>query len=122
MSENSAAVTHIDVGKAAVAGEPSASRKTPPAPAQRPSVAEKIGEGPVEQAQQLDLAIERLNELAQKNGRGLSFSLDSRLNREVITVKSSTTGELVRQIPSETVLRVAHAIEDFKGMFFDEIS
>jgi flagellar protein FlaG len=63
--------------------------------------------------------IEQLNEQVQKNGRGLVFSVDERLNRQVITVRSTTTGEIVRQIPNEVVLKVAHNIEDVKGLLLD---
>jgi len=38
----------------------------------------------------------------------------------VITVRSKHTGEVVRQIPSETVLKVAHSIEDMKGLLLNE--
>jgi len=50
----------------------------------------------------------------------LAFAVDERLNREVITVTSTSTGEIVRQIPSESALKMAHAIEDAKGMLVDE--
>ena len=65
---------------------------------------------------ELQEAVQRLNENMQKLGRNLSFTLDEKANRTVITVKNSQTGEVVRQIPDETVLKVAHSIEDFKGL------
>jgi len=34
-------------------------------------------------------------------------------------VTSAQTGEVVRQIPSEVVIRIAHNIEKVKGMFFN---
>jgi flagellar protein FlaG len=34
----------------------------------------------------------------------------------VITVKNSSTGEVIRQIPDEALLRVAHNIDDIKGL------
>jgi len=40
----------------------------------------------------------------------------------VIKVTNSQTGELVRQIPDQTVLRIAHTIEDLKGILHDESS
>lgn len=64
-------------------------------------------------------AIEQLNEQVKKNGRGLFFSVDERLNRQVITVRSTATGEVVRQIPNEVILKVAHSIEDVKGLLLD---
>ena len=66
-------------------------------------------------------AIHMLNEQMKSNGRNLNFSLDQELNRSVITVKNTHTGEVVRQIPDETALRVAHNIERLKGILLDEI-
>jgi uncharacterized FlaG/YvyC family protein len=37
----------------------------------------------------------------------------------VVTVVSESTGEVVRQIPNEVVVRVAHNIEKMKGFFFN---
>jgi len=36
----------------------------------------------------------------------------------VVTVRSAETGEVVRQIPNETVVKVAHNIEKMKGLLF----
>jgi len=86
----------------------------------RPSMAERSGHSAADQEKKLADAVARLNEQVQRNGRGLAFAVDERLNREVITVTSTSTGEIVRQIPSESALKMAHAIEDAKGMLVDE--
>ena len=70
--------------------------------------------------EELSKAIEHLNEMMRKQGRDLSFSMDDKLNRTIIQVRSATTGEVVRQIPDETVLKVAHSIEAFKGLLLNE--
>jgi flagellar protein FlaG len=70
--------------------------------------------------EKLKSIVENLNEQAQRNGRDIGFSVDERLNRSIVTVTSSTTGEVIRQIPSEVVIRVGNRIEDLKGILFDE--
>ncbi|MFZ9811244.1 MAG: flagellar protein FlaG [Burkholderiaceae bacterium] len=75
---------------------------------------------PVEMQKKLQDIVDRLNEQASKNGRSLGFSVDQRLNRNIVIVTSSTTGEVVRQIPEEVVIRVGNRIEDLKGILFDE--
>lgn len=75
---------------------------------------------PVEMQKKLQDIVDRLNEQASKNGRSLGFSVDQRLNRNIVTVTSSTTGEVIRQIPEEVVIRVGNRIEDLKGILFDE--
>jgi flagellar protein FlaG len=54
----------------------------------------------------------------QRNSRDLSFSVDDVANKIVLTVKNRE-GEVVRQIPNEVVLRVAHNMEDMKGLMQD---
>lgn len=67
--------------------------------------------------QELTEAVSRINEQMRKQAQDLDFSIDEKANRFVITVKNSQTGEVVRQIPDESVLRVAHSMSDFKGLF-----
>ena len=67
-------------------------------------------------------AVERLNEQMRKEGRNLAFSVDKKVDQTVITVKNSHTGEVVRQIPDESLLHVAHSIEDMKGLLYDKVS
>ena len=67
-------------------------------------------------------AVENLNRQVERNGRGLNFSFDDRLHRPVITVRNTATGEIVRQIPNEVIVRVAHSIEDLKGLLLDQTS
>lgn len=73
-----------------------------------------------QQRDELRQALERLNEQMRKQGRNLSFSMDERINRTIVQVKDANTGELVRQIPDETVLRVSRSIEDLKGLLMNE--
>ena len=71
---------------------------------------------------ELEQALTEVNERMQRNGRSLAFSLDEKADRTVIRVTNSSTGEVVRQIPDETVLRIAHSMEALKGMLYDASS
>jgi flagellar protein FlaG len=64
----------------------------------------------------LEEAIQKLNDMMKESGRTLSFSMDVKLGRPIVFVKNMANGDVVRQIPNEVVVRVAHGIEDFKGM------
>jgi len=44
------------------------------------------------------------------------------LKRPVITVRNTNTGEVVRQIPTEEVIRVAHRMDALKGILFNKSS
>jgi flagellar protein FlaG len=50
----------------------------------------------------------------------LNFSIDEKLGRPVVTVRNESTGEVVRQIPNEVVVRVAHSIDELKGLLLNE--
>jgi flagellar protein FlaG len=68
---------------------------------------------------QMQEASEQLNKQMAKSHRDLSFSVDEVAKKIVLTVKNQA-GEVVRQIPSETALRVAHNLEAVKGLLRDE--
>ena len=76
---------------------------------------------PKQMRENLREAVEKLNDQVERNGRGLNFSVDDRLNRPIITVRSTATGEVVRTIPNEVVIKVAHNIEDIKGLLMDQL-
>jgi len=65
-------------------------------------------------------AITTLNERMRASNKDLSFSVDKVAKRFVVTVTDQQTGEVLRNIPGETVLRVAHSIEALKGVLFEE--
>ena len=73
-----------------------------------------------QQQKQVEEAISKLNELAKASNQRLGFSMDPHINGPVITVHNTQTGELVRTIPSEEVLRVAKSIDSLKGVIFSE--
>jgi flagellar protein FlaG len=70
----------------------------------------------------LKQAIEQLNKELADSGRSLGIRMDDVLNTPVVTVKSTKTGEVIRQIPSEAVIKVAHTFEQLKGLLVDEMS
>ena len=67
----------------------------------------------------LEDTVHMLNQQIQSTKRGLGFSVDQALNGPVVTVRSLETGEVVRQIPNETVVRIAHNIENIKGLLLN---
>lgn len=67
---------------------------------------------------QLDVAIDELNSQMAKTGRALGFSYDEVAGQPVVKVMNKESGELLRQIPGEAVLRVAHSIESLKGVIY----
>lgn len=79
---------------------------------QLPTDAEKM-------VQQYEQVVDQLNRQMQADDRNLRFGVDRRINTFVITVTDKLSGDVVRQIPPEAVVRVAHAIEDLKGVLYN---
>lgn len=101
--------------KVAADAQAKAASKSPPAQSKP-----KIDYDPAAARVALEDAINKLNESAQTRLRDLAFRVDDVSGRAVISVVSSRTGEMVRQIPSEVAIKVAHQIEDALGLFFDK--
>jgi flagellar protein FlaG len=71
-------------------------------PVAQPSVpAEPSAEDVKRAAQQLEAYMQSMN-------RYLEFRVDEDSGRTVVTVKDKNTGETIRQIPSEEIMRLAH--------------
>lgn len=68
----------------------------------------------------LDQAIENLNNQLQSSQTKLGFSIDSETDIVMVKVINKETGELVRQIPAEAVVRLAAKMDDLKGLLLDE--
>lgn len=70
----------------------------------------------------LQESLEKINAALRDGGRNLNFSMDEKLGGLVVVVKNTDTGEVVRQIPNDAVIRMAHSIEAFKGILHNELS
>ena len=66
----------------------------------------------------IEEAVQQLNDMLKNSGRNLNIGVDRALGGPVVVVRSDS-GEVVRQIPNETVVKMAHSIEAFKGWLHD---
>jgi flagellar protein FlaG len=87
-------------------------------PLQQQQEAEKK-QSPQESLEKLQEKVEQLNDHMQNLNRSLQFRVDELSGDTVVKVIDSETKELVRQIPSEEVLDVKHAIEKYKGILLE---
>ncbi len=101
---------------------PQANVPAPSSQAGQPAVAvpkSEVKVDPEKMKQNLDQAIRQLNDSMRDGGRNLAFAMDEVLGRPVIVVKKQDTGEVIRQIPNEVVIKVAHSLDKLKGLFFN---
>jgi len=73
-----------------------------------------------EAIEHLDDAIEALNAAVRKVPTSLHFSIDDASNRFVVQVTDTNTGEIIRKVPGDAILRIARQIESLKGVLFDD--
>lgn len=73
---------------------------------------------PVEAHKTLQEAVKMLNEQISATKRGLGFFYDDSMKTPVIKVSNLATGEVIRQIPSEDVLHMAHQLDQLKGILY----
>lgn len=64
-------------------------------------------------------AIKLLNDQMSSQSQGLGFSYDDSTNTPVVTVRNLESGQVVRQIPSSDLLRLAHRLEELKGILYN---
>lgn len=56
----------------------------------------------------------------ESKSKSLKFSVDESTNRMLVTVSDKETGKVIKQIPSERLLKVAHSLAALKGILYDE--
>jgi flagellar protein FlaG len=71
-------------------------------------------DGPLSRGEQRAVAAQavaqRIQQYLRESGRELDFRVDADTKRMVVTVRDRTTGEVIRQIPSEEILRIARSL------------
>ena len=77
----------------------------------------EISRDAINMMERLDAVIDQLNKLATNTGRGLSFSRDEQLGVNTIVVTNTSTGDVVRTIPTDVALKVARGIDNFEMVF-----
>ena len=63
---------------------------------------------------------DQINAALQKIPTTLAFQVDEASKRFIVNVSDISTGERIRQIPGDAVLRIARQLESLKGIIFDD--
>jgi flagellar protein FlaG len=66
--------------------------------------------------QAVEAAAKQMQSFVSSMGRNLDFSIDGSTGYHVVRVTNPTTGEVVRQMPSEEVLRLAHSFDQISAL------
>lgn len=66
----------------------------------------------------VDGALSKLKSKFQEDHRNLDFSVDDSTGEVVVKVLDGESGKLIRQIPSEEVLKLAKQLDDVRSLMF----
>jgi flagellar protein FlaG len=94
---------------AAPVSQPAVPNVPAPAPVTAPDLGEEV----------MRAVAKQIESYLKANGRDLQFSVDQATGRTVITVRDSSTGEVVRQIPDAEALRIAQALGNQPNALID---
>lgn len=87
-----------------------------------PAVVETASQDSKKDAQaeqeKLKMAVQEIEKFVQSVKRNLEFSIDEPSGQVVVKVIASDSGEVVRQIPNEEVLRLANSLNDASSLLF----
>ena len=68
---------------------------------------------------ELEEAVKRLSEAIEQSPTATKITVDEELDRFIVQVTDKQTGEVVREIPGEAILKIARNIENLKGLLYD---
>jgi len=90
-------------------------------------IREKNLQSRVDGAKNLEMIRNRLKEISTSlnaemeiRSKNLKFSVDEVTNRMLVIVSDKESGKVIKQIPSEAVMKAAHSLEALKGLLYDD--
>ena len=75
---------------------------------------------PIDFRKNVKESVSFLNEQLSANSRGIGFTINDGNSTPIVTVRNTQTGEVVRQIPNEVVIKIAQNIDNSKGSIEDK--
>ncbi len=84
-----------------------------------PSLQDEGGAGKTPQNVDVNEAVERIRTQVQNLQRDLNFSVDDSSGQVVVQVLDGDSGKVVRQIPSEDILRLAERLDEMRSLLFE---
>ena len=103
---------------ASVSGNTSAALDTP---ATKAAAEVKDGEAAklsIEQIRQTEQSLQEINKVLASLSVSVQFQIDPEYKDVIIKVVDQDNGKVIRQIPSEDVVRISKAMDNLKGLLF----
>jgi flagellar protein FlaG len=80
---------------------------------QRAKVSDDLADNKV--GQEFEVALAEVTEFIQTKNQDLTFSYDNESNRSIIKVTDANSGDVIRQIPTEEVIKLSERIKELQS-------
>ncbi|SOB51795.1 flagellar protein FlaG [Pseudomonas lundensis] len=107
----------LNAAYAATVAQQAATPSTP-ASAAPSTVQDAMTPAPAPKREDLEKAVNDIREFVQSTQRQLDFSIDDSTGVVVVKVIATHSGEVIRQLPSETALKLAQSLSDAGSLLF----
>ncbi|MEZ5359431.1 MAG: flagellar protein FlaG [Candidatus Zixiibacteriota bacterium] len=84
--------------------------------------ASTVAESPTISKDELEKAVESLSEYAGWGNFNIGFDTDDETDSMVITISDRDSGEIVRQIPPDQILKLRSHLQEVLGLVFDHMA
>jgi len=61
-----------------------------------------------------------INEQLKSSNSSIQFSIDDKSNEIIVRIVDRDTGEVIRQIPPESIVRLRDSMRDMSGLFVEK--
>jgi len=99
---------------------PSQGKVAPPASPVVPATVVPATQTQSAKEKDVQKAVDDLQQKVDAMGSGLRFSVDSESERVIVKVVDESTQKVLRQFPSEEVLKLAKDIDRMRGLLFND--
>mgnify|MGYP001774319540 CR=1 FL=1 len=91
-----------------------------PAKSESSTITEVANENAQLTVEEVEQTVEALNEVMTLLERGINFEVDRDMDRTIIKVVDRETDEVIKQIPSEDLLKVIDHMQEMQHLLFDD--
>lgn len=72
--------------------------------------------------EEMQEVIDVANAALKNANNSLQFQIDDSLEQPIVSVVDQDSGEVIRQLPSEEIVRISRSIDSMRGVLFDTLS
>ena len=71
-------------------------------------------------AEEIHKDLEMINEQLKSSNSSIQFSVDDKSNDVIVRIVDRDSGEVIRQIPPESIVRLRDSMKDMSGLFVEK--